>query len=214
MVLTVVALALVWAMPQTADAAMNHNGKFGLHLAGPHDAKANTCVYEMIDCLSAVTHTVNPAGGRYDIYIVAMDMNGLQGARFGLRVETAVGAGMSFYGWTLCADFEIPSAGWPGHNLGNAVTWAAEQPGAHVTMGILDVYVYPGTNTKICTTVDPRVNFSEFCDGTEPWPLCNKHYANTHEAYGCVGFNRLGYNPCDVVSGEKSTWGRMKAIFH
>ena len=80
-------------------------------------------------------------------------------------------------------------------------------------MGILDVYVYPGTNAKICTAVDPRVNFSEICDGSEPAPDCNKHYADTHAAYGCVGFNRLGYNPCDVVPGERSTWGRMKAIY-
>ena len=42
-------------------------------------------------------------------------------------------------------------------------------------------------------------------------PMCI--VPNTHEAYGCVGFNRLGYNPCDVVAGERSTWGVMKALY-
>jgi hypothetical protein len=167
----------------------------------------------MTDCLGTVTDVVDPGGSRWDVYVIAMDVNGIQGVRYGLRVETAVGMGLSFYGWTSCSDLEIDSPGWPGHGEGNAQTWYVEQLGPHVTMGILDLYLYPGSNTKICTTVDPRVGFSEFCDGTEPEPMCNRHYANTHAAYGCVGFNRRGYNPCDVVPGERTTWGVMKAVY-
>jgi hypothetical protein len=213
LVLTAVALALICSLPGGAYAAMNHNGKFGLHLAGPHDSKANTCDYVMMDCLSAVTHVVTPMGSRWDIYVIAMDVVGIQGVRYGLRVETALGPGLLFYGWTNCGALEIPTPGWPGHGEGNAQTWFVEQPGPHVTVGILDLYVYPGTNAKICTAVDPRVGFSEFCDGDELSPLCNKHYADRHAAYGCVGFNRLGYNPCEVVPEERTTWGLMKAIY-
>ena len=78
-------------------------------------------------------------------------------------------------------------------------------------MGILDVYIYAGTNAKLCMGPDSRVGFAEFCDGSQPTPLCN-HTTNP-AAFGCVGFNRLGYNPCSEVPVENRSWGAVKSLY-
>jgi hypothetical protein len=198
-----------------ADAAMNHNGKFALHVGGFYGGPGASCDFVMTDCMSVVTHVVSPGGegARWDIYVIAMDVTGIAGARYGLRTEQPVGKGLFFYGWTSCSLFDISTSGWPGAGEAISQAWSAEQPGPHVTMGILDVYLYPGSNAKLCTAADPRVGYAQFCDGSEPLPLCNKHYGWVHTAFGCVGFNRLGYNPCDVVPTENLTWGVLKGLY-
>ena len=196
-----------------ASTAMNHNGKFGLHLVTLEEK--TSCDFVMTNCMNARTHIVSPGGegARWDIYVIAMDVTAIQGVRYGLRTENPVGQGLYFYGWTNCGMLEIPTPGWPGNGEGNAQTWSTEQAGPHVTVGILDVYLYPGSNAKLCTTADPRVGWAEFCDGSEPVPLCNRHYGWEHEAFGCVGFNRDGYNPCGVVPTEHTSWGVVKGLY-
>ena len=209
MLLTVLGVAFVCMMATNAGAVMNNNGKYALHYAGPHNQKLNTCDFVLTNCgLDLVTSVAG--AGRYDIYAIAVDVNGLTGARFGLHCEVLTG-GLFLYGWTSCADLELPTPLWPGCGEGNAVTWATEQMGPHVTMGILDVLVYAGTNAKMCLGADPRVGFAEFCDGSEPYPLCNS--TTNPAAFGCVGFGRLGYNPCDQVPVENSSWGAIKALY-
>jgi hypothetical protein len=210
-ILAFLVLAFVCAMATNAYAGPNHNAKFALHLAGPHDAKANTCDYVMTNCNDAVTSVVNPGAGDYDIYVIAVDVNGLAGARYGLYCETALGAPMYFAGWLGCSDFEVPSAGWPSCGAGNSEAFTIEQTNVNVTLGILEVYIYPGTNAKLCTTKDPRVGYAEVCDGTEPIPQCDK--VTLAPAFGCVGFNRLGYNPCFVFPVEQRSWGAVKSLY-
>jgi hypothetical protein len=211
MLLSLLGIALVCSFAGVADAAINHNGKYALHIAGPHDEKGNTCDYVMTNCAAEMV-TSGASGIRYDVYALAVDVNGIAGARFGLGCETTPigGVGFFFYGWTACSDFEIPTAGWPGCGEGNALTWIGEQAGPNVTMGILDVYVYPGI-AKLCTDVDARVGFAEMCDGSQPTPLCNS--TTSPAAFGCVGFDRLGYNPCGEVPVEERSWGAVKSLY-
>lgn len=199
----------------TGDAAVAQgcgwfkHSSYALHVAGPPGA--GTCDYKMTDCLNAVTSLVSPLENTWDIYVIAMNVQCLGGARYGIKCEVALGGGFYFNGWTNCADFEIPSPGWPGCGEDNAQAWITAQTGPHVTMGILDVYTYAATNAKICTKVDSRVGFAEFCSAHQPLQCCR---VTTNVAFGCVGINRLGYNPCEAVPVERTSWGAVKALYN
>jgi hypothetical protein len=211
-ILAVMAIALVCAMATNANAGPNHNGKFALHLAGPHDDKANTCDYVMTDCFSEMVTEVSESGSAdYDIYVIAVDVSNLAGARFGLYCENTVGLPFFFSGWQSCADFEVMTAGFPGCGEGNSESFSTPEPGPNVTLGIIDLYIYPGTNAKLCTTKDPRVDYAEFCDGSQPLPQCDK--TTLSAAFGCVGFNRFGYNPCGPTPVMQKSWGAVKSLY-
>ncbi len=172
----------------------NTQGKWALHYAGPHNSKANTCAFEATQCTDIVVDA--PSGvGRYDIYVIAADVDGIAGTRYGLECEGP----FYFYGWTKCCNLEIPTAGWPGCGEANAQTWSTEQPGPHVTVGILDLYVYPG-GVSLSTCPDQRVGFAEWCDATQPSPICVKR--TRADVFGKIGFGVPGYNPCSIVPVE------------
>jgi hypothetical protein len=207
----VLAVAFVCAMATNANAGGNHNAKFALHYAGPHDSKANTCDYVMDNCHTDMVTEVG-GSGRYDIYALAVDVGDFAGCRYGLTYEAAIGVPCFFYGWTKCSDLEIPTENWPGVGEGEAQAWSIEKTGQNnVTLGILDVYVYAGSNGKLAMTKDPRVDFGEFCDGHEPLPDCDR--TTSPQAFGFVGFNRLGYNPCGEVPVENTSWGAVKSLY-
>lgn len=211
MLLAVVGVALVCMMATSANAGPNHNGKFALHVAGLHDEKVNTCDFVMTDCATQMVTEAAP-GVRYDIYAMALDVTDVTAARYGLYCEVPVGTGFWFYGWTSCSDLELPTGGWPGCGEGNAQSWATALAGPHVTMGILDVFVYGDVvGAKMAMGDDPRTGFAEFCDGTEPSPLCDR--VREPAAFGSVGFLRHGYNPCSEVPAESSTWGVVKSLY-
>jgi hypothetical protein len=207
-------IVLVCAAATNATAAINSNGKYSIYVAGPHDSKANTCDYVKEYCTQGSVEIINQDGGRYDLYVIATDVNGLAGIRYGLRCEMTIGTPPYFYGWTGCSDFEIPSAGWPACGENNSEAWSSEQPGLNVTVGILDTYVYPGTIAKIGTWIDSRVGYAEMCDGSEPYPLCAKRFTYQYTAFGYVGVNRLGFNPCGAgCPTEAVTWGAVKSLY-
>lgn len=182
----------------------NGDGKWVLHFAGQHDSKANTCAFQIEDGEQVVVE--GPSGpGRYDVYVVAVEVDRIAGTRCGLSCDGQ----FQFYGWTSCSDFEIPTAGWPGCGEGIAQTWVNEQQGPYVTVGVLDVYVY-GIGL-LRTATDPRVNAAEWCDGSAPQPIC--YQTADQDAFGSIGFGQAGYNPISEVSMQKTTWGAVKAMY-
>jgi hypothetical protein len=192
-----------------ASPTKNEAGKWALHGAGTHNSKANTCAFQIVQCSDEISVYGGSIGERNDIYVLALDVHGIAGTRYGLCCDGP----LYFYGWTKCSDFEIPTQGWPGCGEANAQTWGAEQIGPFITIGILDVYVY-GTSRCLCVCADPRVGFAEFCDGSEPSPLCIEKTHSAH--FGCVEFNGsgCGYNPCGTpVPTESSSWGAVKALY-
>lgn len=193
-----------------ADACYKHgNNKWALHYAGVHNAKVNTCAFHIIDCFTEVVVDAPAGPARYDVYVLALDTNGIAGTRYGLCCTGS----FWFYGWTSCSDLELPTPGWPGCGEGNAQTWGIEQPPGHVTLGILDVYVYPGLPV-LYTCDDPRVGFAEWCDGASPEPwCCTLTRAEYPKAFGCIGFGCGGYNPCGTIATERTSWGAVKAIY-
>jgi len=203
-------IAFICLMVTGANADVNGQAKWALHFAGEHNSKVNTCAYSVLDCITEVVET-GPAGpGRFDVYILALDTDGIAGTRYGLCCPEGE---FYFYGWTNCAQYEIATAGWPGCNEGNAQTWSTQQPGGHTTLGILDVYIYPGPG-MLCICNDPRKGFAEWCDGTAPEPICKvRTEALTPAVFGCLGFGMAGYNPCNIISTEKSSWGAVKSLY-
>jgi len=207
-------IAFLCVMVADANACFKHgNSKWALHFAGTHDAKANTCAFEMIDCFTELVDQGPCGPGRFDVYVLALDTNGIAGTRYGLCCDPGASC-FYFYGWTKCSDLEIPTDPWPACGGGNAQTWGYELPAGHVTLGILDVYVYPGCGCCLCMCDDPRVGFAEWCDGSSPEPWCCKiTKAEYPAAFGCVCFGAPGYNPCGRIATEKSSWGAVKAIY-
>jgi hypothetical protein len=203
-------IAFICLMVADANASNNHNAKWALHYAGVHNAKLNTCAFSMTNCVTEMVVTGPVGPGRFDVYVMALDTDGIAGSRYGLCCPDG---GFFFYGWTNCADLEIATAGWPGCGEGDAQTWVVEQPAGHVTMGILDVYVYAGTG-MLCLCDDPRTGFAEWCDGAVPEPFCFAIDTATYPAaFGCVGFGQTGYNPCGIIGVEPSSWGVVKSLY-
>lgn len=200
-------VAVLCFMVTDAAAVKNANGKWALHDAGMHDAKANTCAKVFTDCNLDINTNGATGPTRHDIYIVAIDVVGIAGSRYGLCCDGPV----YFYGWTKCTDFEIPTPGWPGCGQDNAQTWSVERPGPNVVLGILDAYIYPSTvSMSIC--VDSRVGKAEWCDANQPSPICVD--ATDPAYFGSVGFNgNSGYNPCNIVPVEQRSWGSVKSLY-
>lgn len=172
----------------TEGYVLNSAGKWSLHFAGQHNAKANTGDFDIVKCEDLVVDGPD-SPGRYDVYVVAADVDRIAGTRYGLGCDGT----FFFYGWSSASDLEIPTSGWPGCGEGNAQVWSQEQDGAFVTLGVLDIYTY-GSPDRLSAAVDPRVGFGEWCDGTEPSPICLQQTAV--DAFGSVGFGTPGLNPC------------------
>ena len=101
-----IAVVVAFCLTSPAQAAYNWNAKFQLHYAGAHDSKAHTCAFTVTTCSSEIVVDGGNAG-RYDVYLIAIDTEGIAGMRYGM----ACTGDFYFYGWTSCSDLEIGSAG-------------------------------------------------------------------------------------------------------
>jgi len=194
-------------LSSSAGAVKNGNGSWTLHYAGPHDAASNTCEYAVTDCVGEIEVNAPAGPGRYDVYVIATDVDGIAATKFGLTCDGS----FAFNGWTSCAESEIADSGWPDCGKGVTLSWASEQPGPHVTLGILDLYVY-GTST-LCSESYPSLAKAEFCDGSVPVPVCAQ--IDNVIAFGCVGFgDGTGYSPCPrPLPPSERSWGLIKSLY-
>jgi hypothetical protein len=184
---------------------------WAVHYAGPHDSQTNTCGFTVENCLNVpkgdIAPTAPPGPGRYDVYLLGINLTmHVASTRYGICCDGPI----VFNGWTSCSDFEMPTPGWPGSGEGNSQTWLAEQEDFHVTLGILDLYVYGG-ELELCICDDPRIQDAMWCDGASPTPYC---VHNSHPGFlGCLGFGKPGYNPCQYTAVEETSWGIIKSLF-
>lgn len=187
-------------------AERNSHGAWTMHYAGPYDPAENTCGFEVTNCITQLEADAPSLPGRYDIYVIATNVEALAATRFGLQCDGS----FVFYGWTSCADSEVHTSGWPGCGEGATLNWAAVQPPGNVTMGILEVYSY-GAPSMLCASTDPRVGYAEWCDDWSP-PVC---FQTTDVwRFGCVGFGCPGYQNCPPpLQVNQATWGRIKALY-
>jgi hypothetical protein len=198
-----------FCMIVTVAAANPIVSTWGLHWAGAHNPQANTCDFHVTDCATTprgeIIVNAPATAGRYDVYVLILQSGGVKTTSFGICCEGSI----DILGWTNCADFESPSAGWPGCGEGDSLSWTANQHG-NVTLGILDVEVY-GSPASLCVCPDPRLGFAEMCHGSGSNLYCDQHTAALF--FGCLGFDMEGYNPCEPVPVDLSTWGLMKALY-
>ncbi len=202
------AVTLMFCVVPDGVDAKNENTKFALHYAGTHDTKANTCDFAPpADCNDLV---VDGGSGpaRYDVYMIAIEIDAVTAIRYGI---TCAGDPPFFYGWTNCADLEIPSETWPGCDEDIAQTYSTPQIASHVVFGIFEVYVYGGT-TSLSTKVDTRVGFAEICDDEHPAPGCITFTAA--DRFATIGFNgTAGVNPCEGIPVQQTTWAQVKSLY-
>ncbi len=200
----------VLAVAVAGDARANpiYDKTWGLHYAGPHNSQGNDCGFSIQNCNDTPWGDVSvnaPSGpGRYDVYVLGLNLTtSVKSTKYGLCCEGP----FYFYGWTSCSDVQTPTSGWPGSDEGIYQSWYFAQTDPHLTMGILDVFVYAGTS-EMCTCEHPSYGYAEWCDGSSN---CNQL---THPGmFGCVGFGKDGYNPCTGTPLDKSTWGRLKSLY-
>lgn len=205
----VLAVVAVLCLATNASAGKNANGKWALHYAGIHNAKANTCTTSVPTICEEIV-TTGPSEGteHYDVYILAVDVAAIAGAMYGLTCDGDV----YFYGWTNCADLEIPSENWPGCGEDLAQVWSTEQPGPIVPLGILEVYVYAASNS-FSTNINATEGFAQWCDQS-PLPVCFETDGSEPRYFGTIGFNgETGHNPCGDVPTVPTTWGQVKALY-
>lgn len=170
----------------------NNAGKWALHYAGPHSTSNNCLNHGLTGCGDLVVDA--PSGpGRYDIYVVAIDVGIVKETRFGLKSDICP---MVFYSWTPCdTPYETPSSGWPDCGESNHMSWSTPQCGPFKVLGVLDVYTYGGS--ILGTDIDQRVGYAEWCDdGVPPRRIT----ITNEDKFGWIGFGEPGYNPCGLVS--------------
>jgi hypothetical protein len=170
----------------------NNAGKWALHYAGPHSTGNDCSNHGLSGCGDLVVDA--PSGpGRYDIYVVAIDVGVVKETRFGLRSDICP---LVFYSWTPCdTPYEKPSSGWPGCGESNQMIWSTPQCGPFKVLGVLDVYSYGGST--LGTDIDQRVGYAEWCDdGVPPRRIT----ITNEDKFGWIGFGEAGYNPCGLVS--------------
>lgn len=208
-----VALTAMFFVVADADAGQNGNAKLALHFAGPHNAKTNTCVTLDLqgDCNNIVDSSSDQTPARFDVYLVAIDAGATTAVRYGITCE---GTGWFFYGWTNCFNLELPTPGWPACGEANAQSWGFPTPpptGPIFVLGIFDVYV-DGNSVSMSTGIDPRTGSAEWCDDTEPNPICDT--TTDPLSFSTVGFNgNPGVNNCGTIPVEHPTWGKVKALY-
>jgi hypothetical protein len=204
--LTVVAGLLCVAVASSGYG--NSDAKWGLHFAGSHDPRTNNCSFILTDCSDASLITeVSEGVGRYDVYVIALDVDAIGGTRYGIYCDGS----FFFYGWSPCSDLEVPTPSWPDCGEGIVQLWMMERYGPHVTLGVLDIYAY-ATSRLLGACPDPRVGVGEWCDGSAPTPVCDQTSESSY--FGSVGFGIKGYNPCEAGgSGEAVSWGKLKSVY-
>jgi len=144
---------------------------------------------QLEDCGSANTNV--PTYEAYVWWIAAgfpyVSSPRVTGITFGVDYDPAV---LFLHEWGYCSDFELPAAGWPGPNTGNATTWGYAQ-----TEDAFDIYWFAGysyyvdeTEFRVTAHPDQGGNF-----GDDSIPMVLDPIVD----YGRLGFgSNQGYNPC------------------
>jgi hypothetical protein len=201
--------SLLCLLAQTADANPIASS-WGLHWAGEHNPSVNTCNFNVTDCATTpkgdLVINAPAEAGYYDVYVLALMTWEIKTVSFGVCCEGPI----EIVDWTSCADFESPTPGWPGCGEGYSLSWIMPRGDFNVILGILEVEVY-GSPAKLCVCPDPRLGYAEMCyeAGSELYCEPTAHPS----LFSCVGFEMPGYNTCDFVATDKSTWGLVKALY-
>jgi hypothetical protein len=167
-----------------------------------------------------------PEGPFYFLYVMGCNYldRGLGGIEFGINYpggyEPAGGLQpICVFDWTLCADLEFPSTGWPAPGGGNLITWSTANCGPDVQPEWFIMYkvagfFYLGAYSPAQFTITTRPVSGLFkvadCAAVE--------LDLTHDGYarGIAGFGNtsLAWPGCysQGLPVESTTWSGIKAL--
>lgn len=206
----------------TAAFANNQTGaKVALQLKGNTTKAANICgSWSPNDtgtpCSDYTTEGVSIATDTFLAYLVVawFDVGpGIAGLSCGIDAQGA------FVSWNLCGDLEFPNSNWAAGNGGNRITWNAQSncqntdvggEGGHAIAGAFYVYSYGGAES--IAVVENQVQSGPELVVAD----CTALESDLDlTAAGLIELNGgPGYNPCQSVAVEQSTWGNIKKKFN
>lgn len=114
-------LSACLALPGVAMAGPNSNGKIVVHLT-PRTTK-NACGSRSRPTCAAMITAGSLFPSTYYAYVVTADGHGTGGLEFGIDYDGAAHSGVDIFSWSLCADTQTSTPGWPAPGTGNRVLW-------------------------------------------------------------------------------------------
>ncbi len=192
-------MALSGGLAATALAGPNAGGTLIVHYPGlsyTTDTTDYCGIAPLSSCAGSVSRIDGSGPGAikvWKVYAAFADGSSprLKGVSFGLTYATNVA--LPAHGYGLCADTEIPDHAWPGSGTGNALVWDVPQ-----TATLVECYWFAGYTSGGPGTFALGPNPSlggAFTDDSLP-PNVDPIYA-----YGILGFNTAGNNPCPSFVG-------------
>lgn len=213
--LLLVALATTMA-PTTAMAAGNANAKIMLHALSL--TTKNTCArtanipswcagYDAGTNNRALYPTVYYA---YPLVVNGSQVEGIRSASFGIDYDGAPQSGVDIYGWTLCADAETPTFGWPNSGGGNVIEYNATancQTGGNPLLRAVAAlgYFYCAAYTpdRMSITRHPATNVATVTNCAGQADIVSNDDDNTSCSWlGNIGFGMPGHNACGITESQ------------
>jgi hypothetical protein len=212
-----------------SEPGLNENAALMIHLipasGGPSCAGAGPAPPCTDTRISGSLHpqTYHAALLVMDGYTNGGRLSGISEVRLGLDYNAAPSAGVDILGWTACADWQIPGAGWPEAGSGNRIGWNPEtncqrtEPGGPGT-GVVAVagYFYLSSYTP------DRLSLTSY-PGEDAVMVDCQSQTSTLAASGSsprLGYAEFGggagYRSCRVeapISVRRTTWGAIKAMY-
>jgi hypothetical protein len=185
----------------------------------PRPTHSPICASSVVTGLPCNAYTTDSlaVGVDHDMYLVVANAGSLYGIA-GLSCGVTFDGSVAVKGWTLCADVDFASPGWPGvSGSGTRIAWASvhcqdtplSSHGVHAVAGAFFVSAYADGELHITPNPAPESGpelLVADCGGAE---------SVIQDGAAAVGFGtRSGRNPClSVTPVRPTTWGRLKAIY-
>lgn len=151
-----------------------------------------------------------------DVYLVVAKADAGHGIA-GVSCGVTYTSNITMNGWTLCADLEFPSNGWPGNLGGDRISWQAGThcqttqiggDGVHAVAGAFHIFAFGDGTIEL--TPNNGLVIPQFVVVD-----CGASETQVQVAGGKVGYGaKTGFNPCKVpVPVQATSWSNIKSYF-
>ena len=231
-------------------AGANADAGVSLHITSP-PVKATNCDTDAPDFKGAGGQKIDTRGlpcfqgqtGEFDVWVLVCngsDSIGVAGVEFGIEYDGASGSGVDVDNWTVCADLDFSSGGFPSAGGGNIVTWnrvencqdtnaelhgsgkdadgnkggKVEVPNSVIAVaGVLRVSIYGSDVMEVTPNpTNGRMKVAN-CNAAED-DLTDAVVPRGGIAAFCSNFD--GYNFCAggaLAGAQETTWGNIKTLY-
>ncbi|HEX7879116.1 MAG TPA: hypothetical protein VF720_06880, partial [Candidatus Eisenbacteria bacterium] len=202
------------------------DAKLLVHVTTPV-SKAPCTNGRLADCMDVVDRgdlaSVGGSGPRYFVYLLAAEFNELAGIQCGISYDSNLPdgdvnqRGIDVFGWSLCANLEVPSTSgpqWPKPGSSNVITWNSTyacQLEATAVAGYFYMAAYSPDSFQITPhSVDGLARVTN-CAAVHTMVSPN-HLGTARFSDGAA---LPGNNPCGVgqeIGIQPTTWSRIKTL--